>query len=330
MQLNKSIKIFLNYFLGPLLFVWLAYSIYRQITNQPQLVDSWETIKTSLSSNKIFLLLFAILLIPVNWGLEAIKWQLLVKDIHKISFFKAFEAVLSGVSFSVTLPNRVGEYLGRMMYMPDGSRLRTISASIVGSVAQLAITLSIGTIGLLALKKEILQQYPQLTIWFQFIFYGLVFITILLLFLFFNVNTLVPLANKIIKNSKYLYLIEALGRFNKQFLFQLIFLSFLRYVIFLLQYFLLFALFNVDVSVAVISSVMSVVFLAMSVIPSIALVEIGLRGEVSLKLMGIFSANSLGIGLTTVSVWFMNLIIPAILGSLLLLNIKLIRKNEAG
>jgi uncharacterized membrane protein YbhN (UPF0104 family) len=294
------------------------------------LVDSWETIKTSLSSNKIFLLLFAILLIPVNWGLEAIKWQLLVKDIHKISFFKAFEAVLSGVSFSVTLPNRVGEYLGRMMYMPDGSRLRTISASIVGSVAQLAITLSIGTIGLLALKKEILQQYPQLTIWFQFIFYGLVFITILLLFLFFNVNTLVPLANKIIKNSKYLYLIEALGRFNKQFLFQLIFLSFLRYVIFLLQYFLLFALFNVDVSVVVIASVMSVVFLAMSVIPSIALVEIGLRGEVSLKLMGIFSANSLGIGLTTVSVWFMNLIIPAILGSLLLLNIKLIRKNEAG
>jgi uncharacterized membrane protein YbhN (UPF0104 family) len=266
----------------------------------------------------------------VNWGLEAIKWQLLVKDIHKISFFKAFEAVLSGVSFSVTLPNRVGEYLGRMMYMPDGSRLRTISASIVGSVAQLAITLSIGTIGLLALKKEILQQYPQLTIWFQFIFYGLVFITILLLFLFFNVNTLVPLANKIIKNSKYLYLIEALGRFNKQFLFQLIFLSFLRYVIFLLQYFLLFALFNVDVSVVVIASVMSVVFLAMSVIPSIALVEIGLRGEVSLKLMGIFSANSLGIGLTTVSVWFMNLIIPAILGSLLLLNIKLIRKNEAG
>jgi ABC-type transport system involved in cytochrome c biogenesis permease subunit len=121
-----------------------------------------------------------------------------------------------------------------------------------------------------------------------------------------------------------------LGRFNKQFLFQLIFLSFLRYVIFLLQYFLLFALFNVDVSVVVIASVMSVVFLAMSVIPSIALVEIGLRGEVSLKLMGIFSANSLGIGLTTVSVWFMNLIIPAILGSLLLLNIKLIRKNEAG
>ena len=73
---------------------------------------------------------------------------------------------------------------------------------------------------------------------------------------------------------------------------------------------------------------MSVVFLALAVIPSIALLEVGLRGEVSLRLMGLFSMNSLGIGLTSVTIWFINLIIPAIIGTLFLLNIKLLSKNE--
>ena len=73
---------------------------------------------------------------------------------------------------------------------------------------------------------------------------------------------------------------------------------------------------------------MSVVFLAMAVIPSIALVEVWLRGEISIQLMGLFSANLLGIGFTSVTVWFINLILPAIIGSLLLLNLRIFRKEK--
>jgi hypothetical protein len=79
-----------------------------------------------------------------------------------------------------------------------------------------------------------------------------------------------------------------------------------------------------------VAGVMSVVFLLMTIIPSIALVELGVRGEISLRIMGIFSANSLGIGLTSITIWFVNLIIPAILGSLFMLNLKIFgRRNEA-
>jgi hypothetical protein len=98
--------------------------------------------------------------------------------------------------------------------------------------------------------------------------------------------------------------------------------------VFLLQYIAVFYLFHVEVSAIIIMQVMSVVFLAFAVIPSIALLEVGLRGEVSLRLMGLFSINSLGIGLTSVTIWFINLIVPALIGTLLLLNIKLLSKNE--
>ena len=92
------------------------------------------------------------LLMVVNWSLEAIKWKISVKDIQQVSFLKALRAVLSGVSFSVSTPNRVGEYLGRVLYMDDGNRLKTISITIVGSISQLIITLLMGAIGLIVFK----------------------------------------------------------------------------------------------------------------------------------------------------------------------------------
>jgi len=90
---------------------------------------------------------------------------------------------------------------------------------------------------------------------------------------------------------------------------------------------LVFYLFEVNIPVSTIAIVMSVVFLAMAVIPSITLIEVWLRGEISIKLIGMFSLNTLGIGFTSVTVWFINLILPAITGSLLLLSLRVF-KNE--
>jgi hypothetical protein len=327
MYQNKSIKIFINYVVIPLLFAWLSFSIYNQIMQQPHLEQSWDGIKASLSSNKIYYIVIAVLLVFVNWGLEAFKWKLLVTPIYPISFFKAYKATLSGVSFSVTMPNRVGEYLGRIMYMPDGSRLKTISATVVGSIAQLLMTILFGIIGLVILKVHLLKAYPQFIIWYQFTLYGLIF-TLLLLFLFyFKIHDLFYGLNRWVKSKKYLYLLEALKNFETGFLFKLLVISFLRYIVFMIQYILVFHLFNVDISIGYMICTMSVIFLALAVIPTIALIEVGLRGEISLRIIGVFTANGLGIGLSSVTVWFINLIIPAMLGTIFLLGVKLLNRR---
>lgn len=325
--MNKNIKIFINYFLGPLLFAWLSYSIYRQIVKQPQLEESWLRIRQSFQSYKINYLIGAVLLIAVNWGLESWKWMIAVRTFYPIKLVQAFKAVLSGVSFSVTMPNRIGEYLGRIVYLPEGNRLKTISVTLVASFAQLLITIIVGTVGLIFLKSSLVTQFPQLKIWYQFIVYGLLAVAAILLLVYFNVAGTVALFNKWIKNKRYVYLIEALQNFHTKLLLRLLGLSLFRYLIFVIQYILVFYLFEVNVSVATIATVMSVVFLAMAVIPSIALVEVWLRGEISIKLMGLFSMNTLGIGFTSVTVWFINLILPAIAGSLLLLSLRVF-KNE--
>jgi hypothetical protein len=227
------------------------------------------------------------------------------------------------------MPNRIGEYLGRVLYLPEGSRLKTISLTLVGSFAQLLVTLIAGTAGLVLLKKDLLTHFEGFTIWYQFLLYGLIVLIATLLLLYYQVSGTAQLFKRWLRNEKHLYLVEALGSFNMQLLTRILLLSFLRYGVFLLQYLLLFYLCEVHIEAALLSCLMSVVFLAMAVIPSIALLELGLRGEISLKLIGMFTANTLGITVTTISIWFINLVVPAIIGSLLILNVKVFnRKSE--
>jgi hypothetical protein len=315
--------------LGPLLFVWLSYSIYRQIEKQPRLEESWFRIRQSFQSYKIIYLVSATVLIVVNWGLEAWKWMISVQTIYPVKFIQAFKAVLSGVSFSVTMPNRVGEYLGRVMYLPEGNRLKTISVTLVGSFAQLLVTIVIGTIGLVILRSDILNHFPRFRIWYQFGLYGLVMMILLMMLFYFNVAGVVNLFRQWVRKERYIFLVEALQAFHSKLLLQLISLSLARYVVFIIQYIFVFYLFEVNVDLYHIATVMSVVFLTMAVIPSIALVEVWLRGEISIQLMRMFSMNTLGIGFTSATVWFINLILPAIAGSLLLLNLRAFKKNES-
>jgi hypothetical protein len=74
----------------------------------------------------------------------------------------------------------------------------------------------------------------------------------------------------------------------------------------------------------------SVSFLVLAAIPSFAILELMQRGYVTKTIVGLYSTNIAGIGLTTAGIWLINLIIPAIIGSLLILGIKKIYsgKNE--
>lgn len=329
MQLNKSIKIFLNYCLGPFLFLWLSYSIYTQIQNQSHLEASWLHIKRSFQSLNALYLVGAVGLMFVNWGLEAAKWRLAVRVVYPISFWQSFKAVLSGVSFTVTTPNRVGEYLGRMLYMPEGKRLQVISLTVICSMSQLLVTLLIGTASFFILGTGLIKAGIISALGFRFIAFGLVAMLVLLALFYFNLAVLERWLERWAKGRTWLYLVHAIQAFDPRRLGLLVFLSAVRYGVFAAQYLLLFRLFEVAVPVGTAFGLVSLVFLALAIIPSIALIEVGLRGEVSLQLIGLFAANHLGILLTSVTVWFLNLIVPALAGSLLILSVRLFRQRGA-
>jgi len=333
MRLNKNIKIFLNYFLGPLLFIWLSVSIYKQVKHQPDLEASWIKIKQSVQSVQIWNLVIVIILMFVNWSIEAFKWKISIRHIQSISFLKSFRAVLSGVSFSVNTPNRIGEYLGRVLYIEEGNRLRVISLTIVCSISQLIVTLLSGLIGLIFLKtkierNEIAAGFDS-SIWLQVLQYGLIVGLLILTLFYFRLSILTGLPDRLRNKSRYMWVVNSLKTVDATLLLKLLSLSAIRYIVFVVQYFLLFRLFEVEISWWQSFWALAVVFLVLAIIPTFAIAELGIRGKVSLKLIELFSANSLGISITTATIWLINLILPAIAGSLLMVSIKIFKnKNE--
>ena len=330
---KKNIKIFLNYFLGPLLFIWLSASIYNQVRHQPNLGASWIKIKQSMESAKIWNLVIVIFLMLINWAIEAVKWKIAMHNIQRISFLKSFRAVLSGVSFSVNTPNRVGEYLGRVLYMEEGNRLRAVSLTIVCSISQLIVTLFVGLIGLFCIRRkietgEMIRGFDS-SLWLQVLQYGVITVLVILTLLYFRLSLLARLVDRLQNRNRYDWLTHSLKNIRATILLKLLSLSAARYIVFIVQYFLLFRLFEVDIGWWQCCWAVSVIFLVLAILPTFAIAELGIRGQVSLKLLELFSTNGLGISLATATIWLINLVVPAMAGSLLIASIKIFKyRNE--
>ena len=65
----------------------------------------------------------------------------------------------------------------------------------------------------------------------------------------------------------------------------------------------------------------------LAIIPTTALAELGIRGKMSLLLLGLISTNSVGIIATAAGIWLINLILPAIAGTLFILGIRIFRNK---
>lgn len=186
-----------------------------------------------------------------------------------------------------------------------------------------------GLAGMIILRTAIENAKILTSFWFDTLLYGGIAISIFLTVFYFRLSWVVRWIDRLPSSRRYAWLIETLEEFNATLLLQIMSLSALRFIVFIVQYYLLFQLFDVEVSLWWGWWLVSVSFLAMAAIPTIALfTDLGLRGKVSLLLVGLFSQNSLGISLTAVSIWFVNLIIPALAGSLLILSLKKIFRNS--
>ncbi|TMI92572.1 MAG: flippase-like domain-containing protein [Bacteroidetes bacterium] len=330
MKLNKNIKIFLNYVLGPLLFAWLSYSVFQQIKDQPHLEESWLNIKASFSDARVFNFILVFVLMFVNWSLEALKWKISVHGVQPVTFFRSLKAIFSGVSFSVTTPNRTGEYLGRVLYMDEGNRLKVISLTILGSISQLLITIFFGLLGLLILRPDITSM--NLSGWIEWIknlgIIGAFIAFIVLTVFYFRIGWLVKWIDKIPAIKKYIWLINELEKTDTTLLIRLLSISLLRYLVFATQYFLLFRFFGVEVNWWQGFWATAIVFFVMAVTPTIELFEVVKKMYITKEIFAIFTVNTLAIGFVTTTIWFINLVIPATIGSLLILGIKFFKKDE--
>lgn len=330
-MLNKSIKIFLKWFVGPLLAVWLFYSLYLQVKNQPDIDTSIALIKGMPFGKDAWKFWLVIILVIVNWGLEGRKWQLLMRPIQPLSFITAFKSVLCGVTFSLNTPNRMGEYGGRILFVKEGSRIKAISVSIAGGMAQLIITMLMGCCGLawlLLTAGEAAVLMGISAFWIRIFLYGSLFGTLIFVFFFFRLRWLTRLIDKLPYAARFSKYINVLETFDAKILLRLLSISLFRYIVFVLQYIFMLQLLQVENDFWPGFWLVSIMFWILAIIPSFAIAELGIRGTIA-KTLFLYGNNSNTIGILTCTfgIWLINLFIPALAGSLLILGIK-IRKDK--
>ena len=328
---HKNIKIIINYILGPLLGIWLFYSLFKQVKEQPHFHNSIELIKQAPFGNDAFIFWTVVMLAFVNWGIEARKWQILIRHLQYISYFVAFKAVLSGVTLSLNMPNRIGEYGGRILYIEQGNRIKAISLSIAGSMSQLIITLLMGCGGLIfiLLTKQSGGGFIMglSFFWIKILLFVSGVALALLLIVYFRLSWLIKVIEKIPSFVKYAHYISVLEEFHAKVLLRLLSLSFVRFIVFVIQYILLLHVLDVEISWIQAFWIISILFLVLAIVPSFTIADLGIRGKFSTELITLYSANTVGIIGATFGIWFINLFIPAIAGSILILSIKIFKEK---
>lgn len=329
---NKNIKIIFNYVLGPLVFIVLTISIYRQVQRQPDWEVSWQQLKLVFTSNFKWFIVPALALMFLNWGLEARKWQLALHNLQQLSFWKAFKATFTGSTMASFTPNRTGEYVGRILYIEEGKRLQAISLTLICSMAQLQVTLYAGLAGLWFFRRSFAtieaDSYSS-QFWMTVLFYLVLGGTLLLTLFYFRLSWLIRVLHRIPGAVKFIKYVEVLEECNATILLRILSLSIGRYLVFVAQYYLLFTVFGVEVNLWQTLQSVSVLFLVLAILPSFTfLTDLGIRWKAGIEIVQLYSSNTIGIFAAAFTIWLVNLIIPALIGSLLILGIRVFRPNN--
>jgi uncharacterized membrane protein YbhN (UPF0104 family) len=264
----------------------------------------------------VFLLLF------INWGLEAFKWQYVIGSIQKINFLKAFKLTITGITIGLITPNRIGEIPGRALLLNNKENLKDLVVKTsVGAFSQLIITFSLGTIAASFLLSSF--NFPFNSNYILSLLIGITFF--LLIFYFYN-NILKNVLYKIpfFKNQQ---LLSALETFNVKELAIVLVISLLRYIIFSVQYYLILQAFGLTFSSYTKILLIPFCFLITSSIPTIVISEIGVRGSVALFVFGIISDNNLAILSASVLLWVMNVALPALFGLFFINQFKIVSQK---
>ena len=317
---------FLNIALKVCILSFLCFYFYKHIYLDNRLSDLINRFLDSFKIINLFLLIVIAGLTILNWGIESLKWQLIIKPIKQIGFKRSYKAVLSGVTIAMITPNRIGEYGGRVAYIQPGKRVKAALATIAGSLSQISIT---NLAGLLALIY-ILPTLQLFTTPFLLISYIGISVTFLLLLWFYaRFPRLIGYIQKIRFVQKIKWINHALSvvhLFKKKDWNDLLHLSALRYVVFAVQYLLLLTMFGAAVPFFDGLMMVAIIFFIQSSLPSPAIAELGLRNGLAIYFFGSMTSNTIGIMCAATAIWLVNMVIPATIGAVILIRENIIKK----
>ncbi|MDR3326726.1 MAG: flippase-like domain-containing protein [Prevotellaceae bacterium] len=266
----------------------------------------WDSLK-NLTIRNFFLLFVAFFLLFANFLTESIKWKILLKNIFLINLVSSIKAVVWGQAGAFVTPNSIGEFPTRALNIPDGYRLKAVTMGFVGSLAQ---TVAITVCGLVALLVYVLGSRIELTSFhYKTVLYAGLSISVLLI----STYIFLPNFGNLLQKSRFGKLrqfSDALRFFTVKQSVSVFLLSFLKYLIFSTQYFLILNFFGVKFSLSEALTAMPVFYLFLTYIPLMNIFEVAVRSSVAIFVFGYFTQDIAAIIAASTLFWLMNFCLP--------------------
>ena len=285
-----------------------GYLVYRLATFDGY-AAVWERFAAADTAQYLCLALCAVLF-PLNMGLEARKWQYLMRDVEPMSMREAQAQVYYGMVGAFVTPYRTGDYPARVLLLKDKSRwVSGIGMALVGSVA---LTIVIVLAGL----PPVFFFFAGDTLPALWTVYAAAVLCLILLFL---TPCLLRLSARIPwRNEKMQTLARQLAALRYAEFLRVLWLSLLRYLCFSVQMGLALRFCGVDLSVSQALVALPLYYLLVTLTPNIPVADFGIRGSWAVYVFGHFAPESApACAMAVLVTWVINTALPVLIGTIL-------------
>lgn len=317
-QLNQGRKLFARIFRYAVFLAALGW-IYTQIGASFHLHDLYPNPSPNSPS---FLVGWILLLLPINVLLEVLKWHILSNKFAQPSFYHSIKGVLVGNFYTLFTPNRIGDGIGRMHFLPADNKTRGTYAFLSGSIAQSIATLSFGCLALLF--SGLWLTTDDLS-WFQpisFLKWIVFALTLLLLVLYIEPGWIRMLRASLPATGWIGRRASTLQAYSRREHAVILLLSVLRYAVFATQYFFVLLWFGYSGDAFDAFARIALIYLVTTLIPTVALAELGLRESMAVLMLPAAGISPEAAFSATFVLYLINIVTPAGLGAVVFLRMK--------
>jgi hypothetical protein len=319
----KDFKRLLNLALKGSIILLLSLSIYWKIGSSDHPVDLWKAFVAALQTAQWGFFVLVVLLMPVNWMLEAVKWWQFIPG--RMRFWQVLKATLSGVTVALFTPNRIGDYGGRVLLVQAKDNWATLVATMAGNYCQLVVLISGGVIGLSYFGRHYLTEDWQAL-------RNLIPLAIVFLLGLWSLPLTFKYLDPYLKRlEKYNWLrplarnLRGLEEVSKKALLKSFAFAMARYSVYSFQYFFILHFYGVEVGLWDGLAGISTIFFIQASVPLPPVSALLARGQIAMLIWTPFGANSIGILAATFTLFIINLVIPAFFGLIYIIKTNTIK-----
>ena len=156
--------------------------------------------------------------------------------------------------------------------------------------------------------------------WFVILLSGI--ISVLSVFIYLRINRVIPLIEHWKMLNKYIESLKILDKLDARLKWSTLGWAFLKYIVYTSQFYLLLIYFGIEIPWYICYPAIMTIYVLLNYVPVIAVGEAGVRGSVTLLIIGQFSDANLSILAASFGLWVINIVIPAIIGGFIMPKVK--------